>query len=169
MEAKTSVLTSENTLTNILTHPYTSFTLRLILGLVFIYAGSIKIGDMPNMAQSIENYRLVPVVTTNILGIILPPIELLAGICLIVGLFYEGALTILTTLLIVFVIAVQSAIFRGLDIECGCFSTSDAEIVGIKVLLRDILLLLAVIPLWLSKNHIFHFDQWFRNKRQSQD
>ncbi|MEW6238131.1 MAG: MauE/DoxX family redox-associated membrane protein [Candidatus Omnitrophota bacterium] len=138
-----------------LTNPYFCLALRLFLGGVLIYAGAAKLFDMPGMARAIANYRLLPDSLVNIVAMILPPVELLAGIGLILGLCFDGALAITTLLLLVFLAAIESAILRGLDIQCGCFGTSDAELVGTGVLLRDAMLLLAVIPLWMDKNARF--------------
>ncbi|HOJ60221.1 MAG TPA: MauE/DoxX family redox-associated membrane protein [bacterium] len=131
-------------------HPATLLGLRIILGAVLIYAGWIKIFDMPGMAKSIENYRILPVAMVNIPAIVMPPVEIITGLCLILGIWMEGALVIATGLFAVFIVAIQSAILRGLDIECGCFGTSDAEKVGTRVLVRDFLLLFVTLLIWLG-------------------
>ncbi len=145
---------------------YVSFGLRLLLGMVFIYAGIVKLAELPEMAVSVNNYRLLPDYMVNVVAMTLPGIEVIAGICLIAGLFTDGALTVVTAMLIAFVIAVESAILRGLDIECGCFSTSDAERVGIQVLLRDVLLLLATVPIWMARKQILMLDHLLFSKHR---
>ncbi len=132
-------------------HPYFVMFLRFMLGGIMIFAGAIKLIDMPGMAESIENYRLLPHAWVNIPAIILPAVELIAGICLIAGIWIQGALLIITGLFAVFIVAVESAIWRGLNIECGCFGLSDSEIVGVQVLVRDVLFLFATIPIWVTR------------------
>jgi uncharacterized membrane protein YphA (DoxX/SURF4 family) len=139
-----------------MTHPAVTISLRCILGAIFVYAGGVKLFNMPEMASAIGNYRILPEAWLNIFGIILPPIEVVAGLCLITGFFKEGALTIITGLIIVFLIAVEAAILRGLDIDCGCFGTSDGSIVGVTTLLRDFLFLLMTIPLWMNQYYAWH-------------
>lgn len=131
-------------------HPYFVTFLRIVLGGIMVFAGAVKLIDMPGMADSIENYRLLPHAWVNIPAIILPAVELIAGVCLIAGVWMNGALLIVTGLFAVFVVAVESAIWRGLNIECGCFGLSDSEIVGVQVLTRDVLFLLATVPIWVS-------------------
>ncbi|MBN2326784.1 MAG: DoxX family membrane protein [Candidatus Omnitrophica bacterium] len=135
----------------ILAHPYAVIVLRVLVGGIMIFAGWSKLIDMAGMAESIENYRILPSALVNIPAIILPAIELIAGVCLIAGIWIDGALLIVTGLFVVFIAAIQSAIWRGLNIECGCFGLSDSEIVGAKVLIRDSLFVLATVPIWLSR------------------
>lgn len=132
-------------------HPILVIVLRFFLGGIMLYAGGIKLLDMPGMADAIENYRLLPHAWVNLPGILMPALEVVVGICLITGIWLDGALLIVTGLILVFLVAIESAILRGLNINCGCFGLSDSEIVGVKVLLRDGLFLLATIPIWMSR------------------
>ncbi|MFB3788350.1 MAG: MauE/DoxX family redox-associated membrane protein [bacterium] len=132
-------------------HPATLLAVRIFLGVILMYAGWLKLFDMTGMAQSIENFRIVPIPLVNLFAMVLPPVEVITGLCLILGIAMEGALAITTALFAVFTVAIQSAIWRGLDIECGCFGTSDAEVVGAQVLVRDILLLFLTLLLWMGR------------------
>lgn len=146
---------------------YFSLFCRLVLGLVLIWAGWSKVFDMQTFMQDIANYRILPHEFLPLVAITLPAIELVAGVCLILGLFMEGALFIATVLFIVFLLAIESAILRGLDIKCGCFGTTDAEMVGINVLVRDFILFLFVIPPWLEKNRFLQLDRWLYGRGKS--
>lgn len=143
--------TNESKFEKIVAHPYAVIVLRILVGGVMIFAGGSKLIDMPGMAESIDNYRILPSAWVNIAAVIMPAIELVAGICLITGVWIDGALLIVTGLFVVFIAAIQSAIWRGLNIECGCFGLSDSEIVGVRVLIRDALFILAAIPIWISR------------------
>jgi uncharacterized membrane protein YphA (DoxX/SURF4 family) len=150
--------------------PFINVVLRLILGLVLIYAGWSKMFDPHTFMNDIGNYRILPNSLLPITAITLPAIEVVTGVCLILGLFMEGALTITTILILVFLAAIESAILRGLDIKCGCFGTTDAELVGIGVLVRDFLLLLCVIPLWFEKGRFLQLDAlWVSEPPPEQD
>jgi len=149
-------------------NPYVGLVFRWFLGIIMIYAGWNKLFDMANLATAIERYRIIPSETVNLFAIILPPIEIIAGVGLILGVLLEGALTITTVLLAVFLIAIESAILRGLDIDCGCFGTSDAERVGIAVLIRDVFLFLTVIPIWMAGNQILSLDNYFHRVKTNE-
>lgn len=97
---------------------------RLILGAVFIYASIDKIAHPEAFAKAVYNYQILPGYVINLTAIILPFLELILGLFLMSGLFREGSVFIATVLLVVFLGAIIFNLARGLDIHCGCFSTS---------------------------------------------
>ena len=113
---------------------------RLILGGVFIYASIDKILNPGDFAKIISNYHVLPFGLENLLAITLPWVELFAGICLVIGVFIDGATVLVVLMNIVFIFAISQALARGISIECGCFSVaSDAgSNIGIQTILRDI-------------------------------
>ena len=126
----------------ILNNKYLLFTIRLFLGFVFIYASVTKISDPEGFAQAIYNYKLLPLFLVNILAVILPWIELCAGILLIFGITVKENSAIINGLLLIFIIAIIISLFRGLDINCGCFGTVDGSKVGLIKILENIGLLI---------------------------
>ena len=127
---------------NILNNKYLLLTIRLFFGFVFIYASVTKISDPEGFAQAIYNYKLLPLFLVNILAIILPWIELTTGILLLFGVSVKENSAILNGLLIIFIIAIIISLFRGLDINCGCFGTVDGAKVGLQKILENIGLLI---------------------------
>jgi len=126
------------------------WVIRLILSAAFIYAGWHKILHPPDFAQVIANYQILPRFVVNPLALLLPWIELVSGICLISGWQKRGALFIIGTLLIVFMGVLGAAWYRGINIACGCFSTSQQATSDLLMdLLRDGMLLLMAIGLWM--------------------
>lgn len=101
---------------------------RLILGGVFIYASIDKILHPAAFAEDIYNYKILPDVFINLTAIILPWLELLLGACLILGVWLPGAAFLCNLLLVTFFGALVFNLARGLDIYCGCFSTSQEAI-----------------------------------------
>lgn len=127
---------------NILNNKYLLLTIRLFFGFVFIYASVTKISDPEGFAQAIYNYKLLPLFLVNILAIILPWIELTTGILLLFGVSVKENSVILNGLLVIFIIAIIISLFRGLDINCGCFGTVDGAKVGLQKILENIGLLI---------------------------
>lgn len=99
------------------------FFVRIILGVVFIYAGIDKIIHPAAFAEVIYNYQILPDYLINLTAIVLPWLELVVGLFLVLGLFREGSVFIVTGLMVVFLSAMVFNLARGLDIHCGCFST----------------------------------------------
>ena len=99
---------------------------RLALGGLFIYASFDKMVHPLPFAQIVHHYRLMPPNLINIWAIVLPWIEAIAGICLIFGYRARGANMVIGGLLVMFVVALAITAFRGINVSCGCFTTSDA-------------------------------------------
>jgi len=100
---------------------------RLVLGSVLIYASIDKIVDPAAFGKIIFSYQLLPDQMINITAIVLPWLELVVGILLVFQLWMPGTIMLINTLFMVFTGAILSALLRGLDINCGCFSTSGGE------------------------------------------
>lgn len=111
-------------------NPYAALIARLIIGAVFIFAGIEKIASPEAFAKSIQNYQILPIAIINIMALILPWLELIAGLFLVFGIRIKSSSAIVGGLLVIFIIAILSAMMRGLNIDCGCFSQDGA---GTKV------------------------------------
>lgn len=99
--------------------------LRYALAGLFIYSGAVKLTDVEGFAAMVSQYRLVPDQLLAPVAYGLPAIELAAGI----GLLFElpGALTAITGMLFMFITVLWYGILKGLDIDCGCFSTEELK------------------------------------------
>ena len=129
-----------------LTHRWTVRVCQIAIGAVFVYAALPKIGDVGSFAKQVHNYRLVPIALENVFAMTLPWIELLAGVALIVGIGVRSGAVLSAGLMVVFIVAIGQAVARGLDIDCGCFGTSDAAQVGVRRIVEDfVFLALAIV------------------------
>ncbi|MCU0365379.1 MAG: DoxX family membrane protein [Ignavibacteriaceae bacterium] len=120
--------------------------IRIFFGFIFIFAAITKIADPGGFSQSIYNYKLMPDFIINFLAIAFPWIELVAGILLVFGISVKENSAILSGLLVIFIFAIAISLFRGLNIDCGCFGTAGGTKVGIQKILENIgLLILGLI------------------------
>src|SRR5437773_3774515 len=92
-----------------------------VIAVIFIYAGAVKVLDPVQFANDIDNYKILPWTIGVGLAFYLPWLEIFCGLALIFRLLYRGALSILTALVAIFIVATIAAKVRGLDITCGCF------------------------------------------------
>ncbi len=124
---------------------------RLAVGGVFVFASWDKLLHPAAFAAAVDHYHLVPYPLLHPMAYALPLLELITGTALILGLCRRGAALIAGCLTVVFMIAIGSALIRGLDITCGCFHTDGGHAVGISLLVRDlVLLVMCWPPLWLA-------------------
>ena len=119
---------------------------QILIGALFCVAALAKLGDLPAFAEQIHNFRLLPWGLENLSAILLPWIELVAGLALVLGVRPRSGGAVASALMAAFTLAVLIAMARGLDIECGCFGTGDATRVGLlKVLENSAMLALALL------------------------
>jgi uncharacterized membrane protein YphA (DoxX/SURF4 family) len=121
-------------------HPLVLRGSQLAVGIVFVAAALAKIGDPGYFAGQVHNYRLVPIVTENLVAMMLPWVELVAGVALVLGLRARAAALICTVLMALFTVGVALAVARGLDFECGCFGKADATRIGYRKLFENVVL-----------------------------
>lgn len=114
-----------------------------------IYASFDKIGNPEAFAKIIRNYHVIPYTTTNLFALVLPWVEFYTGVCLILGIFVDGASIITIAMMGVFIIALSQAVLRGIDIECGCFKVvGGSSKVGIQRIIEDIVYLGMAFIVW---------------------
>ena len=109
---------------------------RLLIGGILIYASFNKIVDPGGFAKAIANYHIIPFGLENSMAIILPWLELIVGLCLIIGVFIDGAAFLVIVMMVVFIVAITFAILSGYNIECGC-GLKPGELVGVQKIIED--------------------------------
>ncbi|MGD8768943.1 MAG: MauE/DoxX family redox-associated membrane protein [Desulfobacterales bacterium] len=138
---------------NLIDNKYLPLFSRIILGGIFIYAAAGKILYPAEFSEAITNYQLVPVMFTNLVAIVLPWVELVAGLLLLNGFKTQSGNIIIFLLICVFSFGAVFAVVRGLDINCGCFTESSRR-VGLIFLAEE-------AALFLMSTCIFFFDKGF--------
>ncbi len=127
---------------SLIKNPIVIIILRLILGGIFIYASIDKIANPHEFAKNISHYHLVPFGLENTIAIFLPWLELIIGVGLIAGFMVDGSVVLSMSLLVMFIVAISSAILRGYNIDCGC-GLKEGELVGTQKLLENSLLFIS--------------------------
>ena len=146
----------KTTITKFLFSDPAQWIFRLLLGGVFIYASYDKILHTSAFADIIHNYQILPGFLIYISAITMPWLEIFSGICVITGLFKRAGTIILGGLLLLFSVAISFNLARGLDFDCGCFTTvaSEGGSDPVGLLIRDILLLMVVAAILLKKEKL---------------
>ena len=130
------------------------FVIRLGLGCMLIYSSLPKIRQPYDFLSSVYQYELVGPKLGMLVAMTLPWLELLAGICLVGGIFVGGALLAAVAMALMFTYVVSSAMYHDLEITCGCFGTG-GDLINYWTLIRTIAILLlslgAYLPLILLR------------------
>jgi len=125
--------------------------LRVSLGLVFVYAGILKIRDPIAFAGSVAAYKLLPYFFNYLVAATIPWVELTCGLLLIFGYRVRAAAGITAAMNILFIVLLASTIARGLDIDCGCFRQGGEKTSAWIAIMRDILFLSVALILFTEQ------------------
>jgi uncharacterized membrane protein YphA (DoxX/SURF4 family) len=126
---------------------------RLVLGVIFAYAGISKIFfpnthlwpmfvlrfsismNISSFAQQVESYKLLPPSGVSFVAHTLPFAEILLGLLLLIGWRLRIWATLVTLIMMGFLTVVTRAYLLHMDINCGCFATP--EPISLKKIFED--------------------------------
>jgi uncharacterized membrane protein YphA (DoxX/SURF4 family) len=124
---------------------------RLVTGGVWIVAGALKLPHPADSVRAVRAYDLLPEAVVPAVGHLLPVVEVVIGLCLVLGVMVRGMSVVSALLFTAFIIGISSAWARGLSIDCGCFGGGgeipDAAAKYPGEIARDVGLL--ALSLWL--------------------
>ncbi|TCJ15881.1 DoxX family membrane protein [Rubrobacter taiwanensis] len=155
---------------SLLAGSYVTLASRLLLGGLFLYAGTVKALDPGALAASIRTYELnLPEWFVTLAAHALPWLEVLFGFYLLVGLFTRFAAAAVSGMMAIFILALLQGAIRGLEIDCGCFgATADGEPSNLWLsFLRDVGLLALGLHLVYASAGRFSLDALLSRLRTS--
>lgn len=114
--------------------------LEIILGVLFVYAGCLKLFHADEFAEAVLAYQLLPPGLVGLVAAVLPVLESAAGILLALGLKRRSCLMLLGLLSGIFLLVMLITLARGLQIDCGCGLFFSRQ-VGLGPILEDGLIL----------------------------
>jgi uncharacterized membrane protein YphA (DoxX/SURF4 family) len=110
-----------------LLHPWLTIRVQIALGVIFVAAALPKLVDPPSFAHMTYNYHLVPGALLNLTALVMPWLELLAGLGLVLGIWRRTSTLIVGALLVVFIGAISINLARGNAVNCGCFDLKSSS------------------------------------------
>ena len=134
--------------------------LRVMVGALFILAAYPKIINPVHFSAVIAEYQLLPESFVPFVAILLPWLELLCGAMLILNIYARSNALILMVMLIIFTAGVTHNMLRGIIHDCGCFEFLSGwfgmqEEISFSTIVRDILLMLLVLPILIYGTNVF--------------
>ncbi len=144
-----------------ISNEFNILTARVFLGSILLVASIDKIADPAAFAKSIEGYQIFSGPVATAFATVIPWVELLCGLSMIFGIVIPGSALLAGSMLIVFTGAVVSALARGLDISCGCFSLDPAASrIGWLKIGENFVLILVSAFLYLAPSIRFSLEQY---------
>jgi hypothetical protein len=113
----------------------------ILLAVFFAMAGGLKLFDPHAFHLAILRYRLVGPELAFAASLFVPWLEVTSAVALLFRAWRKAAIAMLLLLLVVFQLALGSAIWRGLDIECGCLGSGGPDSSAGFALLRNFVLM----------------------------
>lgn len=139
----------------IMTNPLLLILLRIVIGGLFFYAGFVKIIHPDRFAEQIMVYKILPWSLVNIFAIWLSCLEILVGVLVVAGIWVRSYSVLLCGLLVLFIMAISSALARGISLHCGCFSTASSGSARTWASLwQEGLMLIGCIWLWTTAKKV---------------
>ena len=153
--------------------PWIGLVARLILGGVLFLAGFLKVDEPDKSQMAVRAYEMLPISIANLLGLVLPFVEVAIGALLILGSLTRFMAALGGFTMAIFIIAIAQAWARGLNIDCGCFggggTVAPGETKYLQEILRDLGLVFLAIYLIRYPLTKFSLDKNSTNKPSQED
>ena len=153
--------------------PWIGLVARLILGGVLFLAGFLKVDEPDKSQMAVRAYEMLPIAIANLLGLVLPFVEVAIGALLILGSLTRFMAALGGFTMVIFIIAIAQAWARGLNIDCGCFggggTVAPGETKYLQEILRDLGLVFLAIYLIRYPLTKFSLDKNSTNKPSQED
>ena len=121
---------------------------RLFLGTLFVVSGSSKLARRTRFRDTIAALELVRRNVATVVAVVLPPLEIALGVWVLTRWqpSWSGPLVLAALASFSLVLAVYR-LRGGIEIACGCFADFDRKTRTSTVIVRNVLLIAAALPL----------------------
>jgi uncharacterized membrane protein YphA (DoxX/SURF4 family) len=150
-------------------HAILALAARLYLAAIFLFACWHKILEPAAFALDIATYQILPLGLVNPLAIVLPWVELAAGLMLLLGFRTRAAALLVAGMMAIFTVAIAIAVAKGLDMSCGCFASqgSAEDPISWRTILRDLSWLLLAVYVFILDCKPLGLDRLFGRRKNS--
>ena len=144
-----------------------SLLFRILLGLIFLFAGIAKISDPVRFIFTLRQFNLFSEAVIPFMVLYLPWLEFILGLFLILGLLYRASAFLLACLNTMFAIAILTVVVRGMEIDCGCFGML-ADILkipdsaDIKAIIRNVIFIGISVYIFIVKKTLFSLENYLK-------
>jgi uncharacterized membrane protein YphA (DoxX/SURF4 family) len=142
--------------------PWVVVLARLLVGGVFVFAGFSKLLlPQAEVIALIQQYAVLPSPIIPVIAAGLPWLELASGTALCLGFYTSLAAMLVGVQLVGFSLLMLVVLVLGVPIEdCGCFGNLGLRETPLQVLIRDVLMLALLVPVFLRQRDRWGLDAW---------
>jgi uncharacterized membrane protein YphA (DoxX/SURF4 family) len=129
---------------------------------VFVFAGFSKL-LLPHaeIVALIQQYPVIPDFLIPLIATLLPWLELLGGTALFIGFYTTPAAMLVGAQLVGFSLLMLVVLATGVTIEdCGCFGSLGFRETPLQVLIRDLIMLALLVPVFMRRRDVLALDAW---------
>jgi uncharacterized membrane protein YphA (DoxX/SURF4 family) len=150
-------------------HAIFALAARLYLAAIFLFACWHKILEPAAFALDIATYQILPLGLVNPLAIVLPWVELAAGLMLLSGFRTRAAALLVAGMMVMFTVAISIAVAKGLDMSCGCFASqgSAEDPISWRTILRDASWLFLAAYVFIFDRRPLGLDRLYRRRKSA--
>jgi uncharacterized membrane protein YphA (DoxX/SURF4 family) len=150
-------------------HAIFALAARLYLAAIFLFACWHKILEPAAFALDIATYQILPLGLVNPLAIVLPWVELAAGLMLLLGFRSRAAALLVAGMMVMFTVAISIAVAKGLDMSCGCFASqgSAEDPISWRTILRDTSWLFLAAYVFIFDRRPLGLDRLYRRRKDA--
>lgn len=127
----------------------TVLVLRIFLGAIFLISAVGKLLAPRTFVRNVVRYNVLPEPPSKVYGWLLPYAELASAIILFLGWQAQWGALIVIVMLLSFMVAVSIVMARHQNLSCSCFGLLYQEKVGRRTLIRDVVLLLMAVVIFI--------------------
>jgi hypothetical protein len=132
--------------------------LRVGLGSILVRASIPKLLHPKRFVVRVLAYRVLSFRASRLYALLLPPVELMVGLLLVLGVSVRVAALVSAALISSFVWGIGVNLLRGRRIECGCFGAR--RTIGWPLVAQDVGLLAASLELAWTSDGWLHPALW---------
>jgi hypothetical protein len=134
--------------------PVLAVVLRGALALLLVVAALHKLRDRGAFGATLDAYALLPAALTATVARLVPALELAAAALLVAPRTAAAGGVLATALLAVYAAAMGINLLRGRrDLDCGCMGPGARSPVGLGLILRNLVLMVAALVAGFAPGH----------------
>ncbi|HNW28128.1 MAG TPA: MauE/DoxX family redox-associated membrane protein [Spirochaetota bacterium] len=144
--------------------------IRVALGAMLAFTGAVKMTDPASFGQIVARYGILPAELVPYAASFIPPLELILGLALLIGIKVRAAAALSVLLMTAFIAFLAVNMFRGRSFDCGCFPVhllgiGLGEKVGPWLLLRNCVFLACFALVYRADRHLFSLENFIEKVR----